>query len=89
MLTMTPEAGTYLSGILNERNCPENVAIRFLYEDQGIAMRLDNPKPGDASVEHEGRTVLLLDEQVAGLLEGQTLDVEKGQEGERLFLAKE
>jgi len=89
MLTMTPEAGTYLSGILNERNCPEDVAIRFLCEGQGIAMRLDNAKPEDTSVEHEGRTVLLLDEQVANLLEGQTLDVEKSQEGERLFLAKE
>ena len=89
MLTMTTEAGTYLSGILEERNCPEDVAIRFLCEDQGIAMRLDNAKPGDASIEHDGRTVLLLDEQVATMLDEQTLDLEKGEEGERLFLAKE
>jgi Fe-S cluster assembly iron-binding protein IscA len=89
MLTMTPEAGTYLSGILEERKCPEDVAIRFLCEDQGIAMRLDNVQPGDASIEHDGRTVLLLDEQVATMLDEQTLDLEKGEERERLFLAKE
>jgi len=88
MLTLTDAAGAYLSEILTERSCPEDVAIRFLCEGQGILMRLDNAKPGDISFEHEGRVVLLLDESTSELLGQETLDVEQTEAGDRLFLSK-
>ena len=47
-------------------------------------MQPDNARPDDATVEHDGRTILLLDEQVAQLLAEDTLDLD----GENLTLRR-
>ncbi len=75
MLTLTEAAGARLAQILDEERLPVEVAFRFVKEEDGIAMRPDTARPGDATFEHEGRTVLLLDEQVSGLLAAETLVV--------------
>jgi Fe-S cluster assembly iron-binding protein IscA len=76
MLTVTDAAGSHLAQILKQEELPAEIAIRIIVEGGGLALRPDEKQPGDASFEHEGRTVLLLDEQVADLLSSDTLDVE-------------
>jgi Fe-S cluster assembly iron-binding protein IscA len=76
MLTVTEAAGGHVGQILSQENFPEEVAIRLVYEGRGIGMQPDNERPGDATFEHDGRVVLLLDEQVSQLLANDTLDVE-------------
>lgn len=68
MLTITEAAGARLAQILDEERLPVEVAFRFVNEEDEIAMRPDTAGPGDVTFEHKGRTVLLLDEQVSGLL---------------------
>ncbi len=78
MLTLTEAAGARLAQILDEERLPVEVVFRFVdfvKEEDGIAMRRDTARPGDATFEHEGRAVLLLDEQVSGLLAAETLVV--------------
>jgi Fe-S cluster assembly iron-binding protein IscA len=76
MLTVTDAAGAHLAQLLDDHGLAEDVAVRFVVEEQGIAMRQDNQRPGDATFEHEGRTVLVMDSQVSELLTEDTLDIE-------------
>lgn len=87
MLTVTEPAVAHLADMLVEAEAPDDVAIRFVIQEQGLALGLDNERPGDATYAHGERTVLLLDEQVTQLLADKTLDVEDTAEGPRLALS--
>lgn len=76
MLTLTEAAGARLVEILAQEGLPAEVSIRLLPEGDGIGMQADHERPGDATIEHGGRVVLLLDEQMTQLLNNDTLDVE-------------
>jgi Fe-S cluster assembly iron-binding protein IscA len=86
MITITDAAGTYLNGLLGEVSAPDEIAIRVVMEEQGLALRLDGVRPGDESFTHNGRTILLLDAAVSSALEGRTLDVEDAADGPQLKL---
>jgi Fe-S cluster assembly iron-binding protein IscA len=88
MLTLTEAAGAHLAELLDDRQCPEGVAVRFVCEEAGVSVVLDDQKPGDSTLEHEGRTVLILDENAAQHLDGETVDVEQTESGSQLVLAK-
>jgi len=76
MLTVTEAASARLAEILKQEEFPEEAAIRFVREAGGLRLQSDNERPGDTTFQHEGRTVLLLDEQVSELLADETLDVD-------------
>ncbi|MHC4218096.1 MAG: hypothetical protein ACYSU7_06520 [Planctomycetota bacterium] len=84
---MTDAAGAHLVDLLGEAEAPEDVAIRFVVESEELTLRLDKEKPGDESLIHEGKTVLLLDEEMSPMLSGKTLDIEDSDEGPKLTLA--
>jgi hypothetical protein len=83
MLTLTEDAGALLAEILNQEGVSQDVAIRLVYEGEGLAMQADNERPGDESFKHEGRTVLVIDQQISELLTDNTLDAD----GDRLMLS--
>jgi Fe-S cluster assembly iron-binding protein IscA len=86
MLTVTDAAAEHLSGLLDQAEAPEDVAVRFVLSEEGLGLELDNERPGDATFNHETRTVLVVDEMVNALLDNRTLDVESGDEGIALTL---
>lgn len=86
MLMMTPAAGGYLCDVLERAQAPQETAIRLEIEGNTLKSKLDQARPGDATYDHEGRPVLLLDDRVAQLLEGSTLDVEPTAQGGALIL---
>jgi len=86
MLAVTEAAGAHMAQLLAEAEAPEDVALRFVHAERGLVVRLDNARPGDETFSHEGRTVLVLDEQVAQLLAENTLDVRDEGDGPRLTL---
>jgi hypothetical protein len=86
MFVMTQAAGGYLHSVLDRAQVPEETAIRFVIEGESLNTRLDTVHPGDATFDHDGRKVLLLDEQVSQLLDTSTLDLQPTPEGERLVL---
>jgi len=85
MLTVTDAAAARLAEFLDAENCPQEIAIRFVVDGQALAMRPDRERPGDTTYAHQGRTVLLLDREMAELLANETLDMD----GERLVLRGE
>lgn len=55
-------------------------------EDSQLGLALDEPRPGDSVVEHDGRSVLIVDHASAELLTDLTLDVAQTEDGPRLAL---
>jgi Fe-S cluster assembly iron-binding protein IscA len=86
MLSITEAAGTHLVGLLDSSEAPDGAAARFVADAQGLSLKLDQPREGDEKVEHDGRTVLLMDDRVSQLLSNMTLDIEKTDEGQALTL---
>lgn len=86
MFVMTEPAGEFLCAVLDRANAPEEAAIRFAVEGDELISKLDKPRPGDATFDHEGRKVLVMDEEMARLLDGSTLDLQPTNEGEKLVL---
>lgn len=86
MLTLTEPAGAHLEKLLDEANAPDGAAARFVAGEEGLTLQLDHPKPDDEAHEHDGRTVLLLDEQIAELLTDKRLDLHETGEGPSLAI---
>ena len=87
MLTVTETAGAHLSQMLGQVNASEDMAVRVVVEEDGLALKLDSESDGDATFEHEGKTVLVLDGPVSELLDDKTLDVADDGEGPKLSLS--
>lgn len=86
MLTVTEAAGAYLTGILAEANVEDGTAVRFVVQENRLAPYLDNARPQDATFDHDGRTVLVLDEGISQTLANSTLDVKETDTGPQLVL---
>ena len=82
MLTVTPAAGAHLVKIMDEESFPVGVAIRIAFDGQGLTMEPDSQRSGDITLEHDGRVILLLDDQINELLAEETLDLD----GETLMM---
>ena len=76
MLQVTEQAGELLSNMLDDADAPEGAATRFVIEDQKIKVGVDQPREGDQTFEHNGRTVLVVDQQVGELLDDKVLSCE-------------
>ena len=86
MLTITDAAGSFLAEMLGEADAPEDVAIRFVAEEEGLALRLDRKQDADSAFDHEGRTIMVLDEEMSDFLAERTLDIEDSDDGPKLSL---
>jgi len=84
MLTITETTGGYLSKVLDEAKVSPDTAVRLVVEGNGLTAALDTERPGDAAIDHNGRKVLLLDEQASRVLEERTLDVQATADGPKL-----
>ena len=86
MLTVSESAGARLARKLVNKQAAEDVANRFVRDTKrkGWTIRLDHLRPNDATFAHDGRTVLLLDEQASHSLRNKMLDIKETDEGPRL-----
>ena len=86
MLTVTESATAHLAEILDDADAAEGVAIRFVLDEEGLALTLDGFQEGDYTFSHGERLVLLLDDEASKLLTDQTLDVEDTEDGPELSI---
>ena len=49
MLTVREAAGGHLTQLLKQQNAPEDVAVRFVCEEQEIALWQDSERTGDTT----------------------------------------
>ena len=86
MVTVTERAREHLLGILADY--PDaDVGLRLVVHSRGqLRLINDTERKGDQVVEHEGRKVLLVHQQVTEALQGTVVDCEETAEGPRLVM---
>jgi hypothetical protein len=85
MLEVTTRAREHLHTFLTQLGCTEKVAVRFVQSGQ---IMLDEGVGSDTVIYHDGRKVLLLDPQTAGLLKGSKVDLDDDFGLERLRVSR-
>jgi hypothetical protein len=86
MFHITPNAARYLKRALSRVEEPDNACFRLKVGQKGPDVTLDQTRPGDQFVEHEGDVVLTLEPSVAEQLAQRTLDYDEPKS--RLVLTK-
>ena len=87
MLTVTETAGAHLAQLLVEAAQPEEIAVRVEWSTTGaLTLRFDQVQPDDLTVEHEDRTVLVFDTEIAETLGDKTIDAKDAEEGTKLVI---
>ena len=96
MINVTTTARDVLQEALQRAGvADEDVAIRLAPTPSAanaegdqvqLGLVLDRPQDGDQVVEHNGRTVLVVDQMIADQLDGATLDAVDTPDGRRLTL---
>jgi len=87
MLTVTEAAKDKLMEALLANTDDQEVGLRLSMEPPGkLGLMLDRESPGDSVVEHEGLKLLLVEHEVAELLQEATLDVQDTPDGPTLTI---
>lgn len=90
MIVVTDQARTELKKLLSDNSEGEGSLLRLTANDEGqLGLIIDSEQPGDDTVEHEGTKVFAIEKELAGHLDGVTLDVEDTPEGPMLMLRQE
>ena len=86
MFTVTEAARGRLLSKLVGRKAAEGEAFRFTRKKGGWKLRLDHAQPEDTALVYEGRSVLLLNDNVTKDMKSLTLDVINAETRPRLTL---
>jgi Fe-S cluster assembly iron-binding protein IscA len=86
MLTVTYTAGEHIAYMLSEHEVRDDVVLRIELTKGGIKMQPDKMRPGDETFDHNGKVVLVLDQQTSQLLGNKTIDLMTDDDGSHLIL---
>ncbi len=87
MLTVTPEAETWITSQLSDVKAPEHTALRLFAEEGKINMGIAEPGPKDQTFEKDGNTFLAVDPEAAAALSDKTLCCQDTGDGASLAIA--
>lgn len=86
MLQVTEPALAHLADMLQQSDAPDDAAIRFVVSQEGVQLALAQTDDAAETFDHDGKTVLVLDEQTSQLLADRVLQTEETPEGTSLKL---
>jgi Fe-S cluster assembly iron-binding protein IscA len=81
MIQVTERAREAFKNRLENRIERPNVMLRIGHTDSGLGFFPDTLKDDDQIIEHDGRAVLLIDQEVSETLADTTIDVEERADG--------
>ncbi len=87
MFTVSQDAAALLAGELDDLKSEPDEILRFIRNETGLHLRLSKEQPGDVIFAHDGKTILVVDNDVASRLSQRKLDIKNTQKGSRLSLA--
>ncbi len=88
MLTVTDAACAHFAQMLDQANAPEGTSIRLVAQEQGLGIQPGSSRDGDSTFDHDGKTVLVVEEQVAQGLGEHTIDVQEADGAAKLVITK-
>ena len=86
MLRVTTAALGRLSDKLSRKSTTADGVLRFSRRERGWKLRLDGASPADEAFVHEGKKVLVLDQETSKAMSSKLLDVMHTDSGPRLKL---
>ena len=86
MLTVTYTAGEHIAYMLSEHEVRDDVVLRIELTKGGIKMQPDKMRPGDETFDHNGKVVLVLDQQTSQLFGNKIIDLMTDDDGSHLIL---
>ena len=86
MVSVTYTAGEHLAYTLSEHQLPDDVVLRIIWTKGGVEMQPDKIRPGDETFDHNGKVVLVLDQQTSQLFGNKTIDLMTDDDGSHLIL---
>ncbi len=86
MVTLTYTAGEHMAYMLSEHQARDEVVLRMKLTKGGVEMQPDKIRPGDETFSHNGKVVLVLDQQTSQWLDNKTLDLMTDDDGSYLLL---
>jgi hypothetical protein len=90
MFHITQTAGEFLEGIMTRRNWPDGSCIRLQAQQDGSGKAVvGKEENGDQTFEHNGKTVLVVNEQDAEQLSEKTLDAQQKDGSVQLVLKEQ
>ena len=88
MINVTARAKQELKRILTATVDMPQARLRLMSREEGkLGLGIDIEAPGDMFVEHDGATVLVVDDKLAMSLKGVTLDIDSTPEGAMLVIS--
>ncbi len=88
MFKVSDAAAVRLAEKLERLEAPCEKVVRFCVDREGLHLRLSKVRPGDTQFAHEGKTVLVVDDDLFQRLASRTLDVKRTEAGDRLSLVQ-
>ncbi len=86
MVTVTYTAGEHMAYMLSKHQVREDVVLRIKLTKGGIEIQPDQIRPGDETIDHNGKVVLVLDQQTSQLVGKKTLHLMTDDDGSHLIL---
>jgi Fe-S cluster assembly iron-binding protein IscA len=87
MLTVTEAAKDKLMETLLANTDDQEAGLRLIMKPLGqLGLVLDRESPGDSVIEYEGLKLLLVENEVAELLQEATLDIQYAPDGPKLTI---
>jgi hypothetical protein len=77
MFQVTVSAAERLKAALAERKQIEESCFRLGFAGHDVKIALDQPRPGDSAIQHEGELLLVVDPATSESLADRELDVEE------------
>ncbi len=86
MVTVTYTAVEYMAYTLSEQQVGDDVVLRIRSANGGVEIQRDKVRPGDEIFDHNGKVVMVMDQQTSQLLDNMTIDIMTDHNGSRLIL---
>ncbi len=81
MVTITYTAAEHIAYMLSEQQVPDHIMLRIKLRKGGVEIQPDKMRPGDETFDHNGKVVLVLDQQTSQLLGNKTIDLMTDNDG--------
>jgi Fe-S cluster assembly iron-binding protein IscA len=81
MLTLTPSAAQLLKNALSKAEDVEKPRVRLGIVQGHVKLAMDRERPGDATVEHEDESLIVMDPPTSKRLGDRKLDVDESTRG--------
>ncbi len=85
-MTITYTAAEHIAYMLSEQQVPDGIVLRIKLRKGGVEIQPDKMRPGDETFDHNGKVVLVLDQQTSQLLGNKTIDLLTDDEGSHLVI---